>query len=248
MEALRVLETSADGWADGARPGHSQRALYADPAAGRFFGFIRFAPFANTGLHQHLGPAFSYFLQGGLYDFQGRVVAGQMGINFSPATHEAIAYEPTLFVARLEGGVMTLGDGAAVHTGAQTGEVRNRRPETLPDLNVTVDALPMTPTGMAGIGRRIVHDYLGTGFDRRCVQLQLLPDAELPPFRTEATLDLFMLGGSVELNGRPVPNGALATVAPGVDVQLKTRFGALVFAWSEGAVRLAGPGRDPFGF
>jgi len=57
---------------------------------------------AGTGMHKHLGPAFSYIVEGALTDFQGEVVAGQMGINLSPATHEAIAYRPTCFVARLE--------------------------------------------------------------------------------------------------------------------------------------------------
>lgn len=249
MSALDVLAASAEGWTAGARPGHHHRPLYADRDAGRFFGWIRFDAMADTGIHQHLGPAFSYFLEGGLYDYQGRVVAGQMGINFSPATHEAIAYRPTTFVARLEAPVLTLGDGEPVHTGARAGQVENARPERLPDLNVTVDSLPMVPTAYAGVGRRTVHDYLGTGFDRRCVQLQLMPDAVLPTFTTVDRLDIFMVGGSVEANGVSIGNGALASVPLGSEVAIRTRFGALFFAWSEAPVELAGPAtQDPFGF
>jgi len=248
---IAVLPPSAtQGWSAAPRPGLWSRPLYADGEQGRFFGWIRFEAMATTGLHRHLGPASSYFVEGGLYDLQGEVVAGQMGINLSGATHDAIAYRPTLFVARLEAPVIYLGGegsaAGAVHTGARAGAIVHDNAEQLPDINVTVDALPMAPTSMPRIGRRMVFDYRGTGLERRCVQLQMLPGAAVPWFRTRDRLDLFVLGGGIDVGGAEVGAGAIAAIDGDREVILSSPHGALVFAWSDAPVETAAA--DPFGF
>jgi hypothetical protein len=240
--------SSTEGWLAAARPGLWSRPLYADAEQGRFFGWIRFEAMAATGLHRHLGPASSYFVEGGLHDFQGEVVAGQMGINLDGATHDAIAYRPTLFVARLESPVVYLGDDVrgALHTGARAGEIIHEDSARLPDINITVDDLPLTLTDAPGVARRMVFDYGGAGVHRRCVQLQMLPGASLPRFRTRDRLDLFVLGGGVEIGATSVGSGALAAIAGGCEIELASLHGALLFAWSEAPVEI--DGADPFGF
>lgn len=249
---LAILLPGNEGWTANARPGLWSRPLYADADAGLFFGWIRFDAMATTGMHQHLGPAFSYIVEGALNDFQGAVETGQMGINLSPATHEAIAYRPTLFVARLEAPVLYLEDAAAgdaaLHTGARTGAITVQRPEDLPDLNITVADLPMVPTSIAGVGRRMIFDYRGTSTNRRCVQLQMLPGMRLPRFHTVDRLDLFMLGGSAQAGDSLLPTGCLASFAPGSDVSITSRFGALIILWSDGPVEVEGSALDPLGF
>ncbi|HEX8553580.1 MAG TPA: hypothetical protein VF695_02630, partial [Sphingomonas sp.] len=161
---------------------------------------------------------------------------------------------PTLFVARLEAPVLYMegaeGGARALHTGARTGDVTNDRPEELPDLNITVADLPMVPTSFPGVGRRLVHDYRTTGFNRRCVQIQMLPDTVLPNFQTADRLDLFVLGGSLGMNGDLIANGSLVAIEPGQSIDLATRYGALFFAWSDAPVvpRDRSSFRDPFGF
>lgn len=247
-----LTPSMTDGWGKAARPGMSHRPLYADPEAGLFFGWIRFEAMASTGLHKHLGPAFSYIVEGSLFDMQGEVVAGQMGINLSPATHDAIAYRPTLFVARLEAPVMYMGNeqggAAALHTGARTGEIVHDRPEDLPDINLTVADMPMVPTGLPNVGRRVIYGHRRDGAERRCVQLQMMPGASLPRFTTTDRLDIFVLGGGMQVGTEIVGPGALVAIAPGQEIAIDSRFGALFFAWSDAPVRLAAEGRDPFGF
>lgn len=251
-DSLALLLPEPDGWSKNDRPGLWNKPLYAHSDTGSFFGWIRFDAMATTGVHQHLGPAYSFILQGALHDFQGSVEVGQMGINLSPATHEAIAYRPTLFVARLEAPVL-YGDApqsrtGALHTGGRAGPIVAQRPEDLPDLNITVADLPMVPTSMAGVGRRVIHVNREGGSEKRCVQLQMLPGTSLRPFRTLHRIDIFMLAGSAQLVQGDLPTGCLVSFEPGREVQLTSRFGALLFVWADGAVETDGDTPDPFGF
>ena len=62
-------------------------------------------PLVRSGLHQHRGVATSFFASGGLTDLGGPAGVNQVGINRNGSTHDAIAYQATLLVARLEGPV-----------------------------------------------------------------------------------------------------------------------------------------------
>jgi hypothetical protein len=204
-------------------------------------------------LHQHLGVATSYVVQGSLCDYGGTVVRGQMGINLKGATHDAVAYEKCLLVARLEAPVIyPPHDGPLhrLHAGARHSEIVNPAPEVMPDINITVEALPLATTSLAGVSRRMIFDYKGTGDDRRLVQLQLLPGARVPAHRTTALVEWFVMGGDVSVGNHEARGGCFACIDPDSEVMLSSRYGALLLAWAEGPIRWSDgePRPDLYGF
>src|SRR5262245_14830484 len=84
-----VYDMLAAPWTDAGKPGINQKVVRVDHAEGRYLGLIAFEPLIASGLHQHLGVATSYIVQGSLCDYGGTVVRGQMGINLKGATHDA---------------------------------------------------------------------------------------------------------------------------------------------------------------
>ena len=238
-----VLTYARDGlrWIETEKPGMRLAPVRASRESGQFLGYLLFERFAETGVHQHLGPAFSYFLTGGLTDFQGTARAGEMGINLEGATHTAIAYGETLAASRLEAPVIYPSEdsvrGEVLHTGATPGEIENHAPEILPDLNVPLDAIPWAPTLWRGVQRRMVFDYRETGHDRRNIQLRLLPGTETAPFETTAPIDVFVVGGDLSAGGETVGTGGFMVIEPGARLQLSTRYGANAIFWAEGPTR-----------
>lgn len=240
-------------WVDASRPGLRLAPVTEDRSRGRFIGYLGFDPLTSTGLHQHLDIAFSYFLDGGLTDYQGVAAAGDMGINLKGATHDAIAYRKTLTVSRLEGPVLYEGpgpaDGPALHSGARISTIVNEAPEVMPDINIRVDALPTVSTSVARVSRRLIYDYHKTERDSRSVQLQFLPGAVTPPFEATAPLAMFVLGGAIEINETRVTGGGFGLVEEGTTVRIASPFGALVLAWADGPCRwLDTAAPDLFGF
>lgn len=227
-------------WIGTDKAGMKLAAVRADREHGQFLGYLAFDRFAETGVHQHLGPAFSYFLHGGLADYQGSAREGDMGINLEGATHSAISYAPTLMASRLEAPVIYPSEdsvkGEVLHTGATPGEIANRAPEVMPDINIPLESLPWLPTQLAGVQRRMIFDYAMTEHDRRNVQLRLLPGTRIPMFRTTAPLDLFVIGGDLALGGEAQSAGSFFVVEAGSWVEMSTRYGAMVLAWSEGPI------------
>ena len=228
-------------WIETEKPGMRIAPVRASRETGQYLGYLLFERFAETGVHQHLGPAFSYFLRGGLTDFQGTAKAGEMGVNLEGATHTAISYGTTLAASRLEAPVIYPSEdavrGEVLHTGATPGEIENHAPEILPDINVDVDALPWAPLRWTGVQRRMVFDYRETAHDRRNVQLRLLPGTTTPPFEATAPIDAFVVGGDLSAGGQTVGSGGFMVIEAGARVELSTRFGALAFFWAEGPTR-----------
>ena len=97
-----VYDPAAIDWCGAGKDGVVQKVVRRDDERGRFLGLIGMEPMVRSGLHQHQGVATAYFLDGGLTDYQGPILAGQVGINLKGATHDAIAWQRTLMVARLE--------------------------------------------------------------------------------------------------------------------------------------------------
>lgn len=240
-------------WRSTEKPGMALAPVRADRDNGKFLGYLSFDRFSKTGLHQHLGPAFSYFLQGGLSDYQGSARVGDVGINLAGATHSAIAYAPTLLASRLEAPVIYPAEGAedaeTLHTGAIGGEIVNPAPEVLPDLNIPLDALPWMGTMLPGVQRQMVFDYTPTAFMRRHLSLRLLPGTKLPEFRAGGLIDVFIIGGDVSVGGEHREGGDFLVIEPGARVALSTGFGALMLIWAEGPSDwLDAPRPDLFGF
>ena len=244
-------------WRSTEKKGMQLAAVRASREEGQFLGYILFERFAETGVHQHLGPAFSYFLDGGLTDFQGTARAGEMGINLEGATHTAIAYQSTLAASRLEAPVIYPSEasvrGEVLHTGAAApadgGEIVNAHPEIMPDINIDLETLPWLGTQVAGVQRRGVFDYAQTQFHRRNAQLRLLPYTQVPPFTTTAPVDVFVIGGDLSLNGETQGAGGFFVVEADARVEMSTRYGCLLLAWAEGPMAWADEARgDLFGF
>ena len=239
-------------WQAMPRAGLYQKLVREDREAGRYLGLIAFDPFARTGLHQHLGTAISYFLDGSLHDYDSEAVRGQAGINVKGATHDAFAYNRCLIAARLEAPVIySPADGAEgrVHTSARAAEIVNRNPEAPPDFNVTVDAVRPSATTIAGVSRRMIFDYATTGDDRRFVQLSLLPGSAVPPHRTRALVECFLIAGDVDINGQKVCGGAFVVIEPETEVSIRSSYGAKLLAWAEGPIDWCDRDRpDIYGF
>lgn len=241
-------------WVEASRTGLRLAAVKEDRDSGRFLGLLGFETMASSGLHQHTDIAFSYMLSGGLTDYSGTAVAGQMGINMPGATHDAIAYVPSLMASRLYGPVLyapgvSTEDAPALHAGARTEAFGNPRPEESPDVNVTLAELAAWPTAIPGLSRRMICDYKGTSHDFRNVALTLIPGTKVPQFRTSALVEIFVLGGGMKVNGQLVLAGGFCIIEPDCDVTLSSGFGAQLIAWSEGRVQWADAARvDLFGF
>lgn len=242
-------------WTSAGRAGLRLAMVYGDREKGRFLGLIGFDPMTCSGLHQHLGPAISYFLAGSLDDYAGPMKAG-FGINLKGATHDAISYDGCVLVSRLEAPVIYPEETPAeldLHHGSQRGAIVNPNPEMPPDINLPLSMLPARPTRLAGITRRDVFDYHGTGTDRRCCMLAMLPGSGVPAFETSAPLDIFVVAGDLTAKpargpARRAEGAGFVVVEPGARINLQSEFGANLIIWSEAPVRMLRGGRDPFGF
>lgn len=251
--SVGVYDMTGAPWTGAGKEGISQKVVRVDHAKGRYLGLVAFEPLVRSGLHQHLGVATSYFLQGALGDYAGSAVRGQAGINLAGATHDAIAYEKCVLAARLEAPVIyPVQDGPLhrLHAGARQSEIVNPAPEVMPDINVTVEALPLAATSLSGIGRRMIFDYSPTDDDRRMVQLQILPGARLPAHRTSALVEWFVLGGDVAVGNEAAQAGSFVCIEPDSEVTVSSRYGALLIAWAEGRIHWSDgkPRPDLYGF
>lgn len=234
-----IYDMTTVPWTEAGKQGITQKVVRADHTKGRYLGLIGFAALTRSGLHQHLGVATSYFLEGSLSDYAGTAVRGQVGINLAGATHDAVAYENCLLCARLEAPVIYPPQDGPVHrlhAGARQAEIVNASPEVMPDINVTVEGLPMMSTALAGVGRRMIFDYSPTPDDRRLVQLQILPGTVVPTHRTTALVEWFVYGGDVRVGSATALSGSFVVIEPGKEVTISSRYGALLLAWAEGRI------------
>jgi hypothetical protein len=95
-----------------------------------------------------------------------------------------------------------------------------------------------------------VFDYRETDTDRRMVQLQLIPGTTLPVHRTSRAVEWFLLGGDALLNGTAAIGGSFVIIEPDTEVEISTRYGARLLAWSDGPIAWADGARRPdlYGF
>lgn len=239
-DPVQIVDLHQRPWEPTAEPGLRLKTVYRDDALGRFLGLVGFDAMTRSGLHQHQGVATSFVIDGGLTDHHGSVRLHEAGINLRGATHDAIAYQDTVLVSRLEGPVTYPPERAALsglHAGSRHAEIVNPDPDAPPEINVPVDALPAWQTGLPGITRRTVFDYAGTGSAHRFVQLALRPGCVLPPWQAGGATDLWVRGGQVVLNGQTVLANSFIVLPAGALVDLSSPHGALVLAWAEAPER-----------
>jgi len=235
-------------WHDTPRGTAREKAVRRDSEAGLFLGLISFDPLSRSGVHQHLATATSYFLAGSLTDYQGTTCAGSIGINLAGATHDAVSYSGCTLVSRLEGPVIVPDWGLAVHPHARRAALNNATPETPPDITVVLEQTRPLPTRFAGVGRRPLFDYAGTGDNRRLCALTLWPGMPALRVKHTALTDLFIMAGDLHLNGEASVGPAFVIIEPGAEVTLATEYGCSLLAWAEGPARCADSGAELYGF
>ncbi len=252
-KSVHVYDAESLQWQTVGKAGLALKPVREDREKGRFLGLVAFEPVTRSGLHQHTGVATSFVLDGGLTDYQGAVCLHEAGINLAGATHDAVAYQRTLLVSRLEAPVIyppDTGRDYALHSGPQFGEIRNPRPEVPPDINVPVDRLPALPTAIAGVTRKMIFDYALSKGEHRYAQFGMLPGSSTPRFTTRAPLELWVRGGDLRIGGAVAYANCFVIVEPGTTLEIASGFGALFHAWSEGPTDWASGGKHPelFGF
>jgi hypothetical protein len=60
-------------WHSVGKAGLALKPVREDREKGHFLGLVAFEPNTRSGLHQHLGVATSFILDGGLTDYQGSI-------------------------------------------------------------------------------------------------------------------------------------------------------------------------------
>lgn len=237
---IHVFDAAELPWQDTPERGLRLKPVRYDDERGCFLGLVSFAPMTRSGLHQHRGVATSFVLDGGLTDYHGAIGLHMAGINLHGATHDAMAYQNTVLVSRLEGPVvypLDRGELSGLHAGSRHAEVLNPAPEVPPEINVAVDALPMVQTGIPGLRRQTIFDYAGTGRSHRFVQLSMLPGAACATWQATALTEFWVRGGLLHLAGRVVHANCFVVVEPGATVEMASPHGALLLAWAEGPER-----------
>jgi hypothetical protein len=236
-ERVHVFDARELPWQDTPEPGLRLKPVRYDDERGHFLGLVGFAPLARSGLHQHRGVATSFVLDGSLVDFAGPIALNQAGINLVGSTHDAVSYQNTLLVSRLEGPVVypaSQGELSGLHAGSRHANFDNPAPEAAPDINVSVDALPVQQSGIRGLRRQTIFDYAGTGSAHRFVQLSLSPGTGCPAWRCVKLTEFWVRGGLLHINGQVAHANCFVIVEPGAVVQMASPYGVLLLAWAEG--------------
>lgn len=252
---ISVHDMSATEWVASGPPGIEQQNIRSDSAAGRWFGGVRFAPLARSGVHRHLGPVGSYMLSGSLVDHVTRMTGGQAVINLTGAVHDVICYDASMFIARVDGPILypRHKDGVLNELGLAADSAGEAVDATLGqpvDICLNVDQLADALGPVHGVTWRMLFDYAGEPHAARYVQLELAPDTTVPMHVTTAMTDLFVLSGEVSFGDTSAGSGCYVVIEPGAELAISSRYGARVLAWADGPVRwLDGVERgDLYGF
>ena len=78
-KTVSVYDAEALTWHTAGKAGLALKPVREDREKGRFLGLVGFEPLTRSGLHQHLGVATSFVLDGSLTDYQGPVRLHESG-------------------------------------------------------------------------------------------------------------------------------------------------------------------------
>lgn len=239
---IAVHDMTATEWVPSGPPGVEQQNIRNDPAAGRWFGGVRFAPLARSGVHRHLGPVGSYMLSGSLIDHVTRMSGGQAVINLTGAVHDVICYDASMFVARVDGPILYPRDRQGVlnelgFEADQAGETVDATVGQPSDICIDVEALNAVPGPVPGVARRMLFDYAGQPWRARYSQLVLAPGTRVPAHIATAMTDLFVLSGEIRAGDEAAGSGCYVTIEADTELTLSSRYGAHVLVWADGPAR-----------
>lgn len=247
MDGVRLCKVSTLEWDVLGKGNVRQKVVRNDPVTGQFLGLMSLDPLTRTGLHKHLDVAFAFHLSGSSTNYSAVVRAGQLGITLAGTIHDTVIYEAALTIVRTEGQTMfppAVGGEAHLHSGAIHGEMQQENPEQCGCLTVDPESLPLDPTTVAGVGRRILFDYLPTGKNRRLVEFSALPGSTTPPHLATDRLEFFVVAGDLSINGLAAGPTDFVLVEPGQCVQWQTSFGCRLLAWADGPTEWNEEGHD----
>jgi len=239
---VAVYDMAAMPWIASGPSGIWQQNIRSDPAAGRWFGGVRFEPLSRSGVHRHLGPAASYMLSGSLVDHVTRMAGGQALINLTGAVHDVICYDAALVVARVDGPVLypRHQDGVLADLGLEAGKAGETIDTTVgqpADLLIDVEGLTEAPGPVPGVTRRTLFDYAGEAWRARYTQLVLAPGTEVPAHVTTGMTDLFVLAGELRAGEAAAGSGCYVVIDADTELTLSSRYGARLLAWADGPAR-----------
>lgn len=239
---IAVHDMTATEWVPSGPPGVEQQNIRNDVPAGRWFGGVRFAPLARSGVHRHLGPVGSYMLSGSLIDHVTRMTGGQAVMNLTGAVHDVICYDASMFIARVDGPILYPRDKTGVlnELGLEADNAGESVDATVgepSDICIDVESLAALPGPVPSVSRRTLYDYNGQPHQARYVQLVLAPGTQVPTHVTTATTDLFVLAGEIRAGDEAAGSGCYVTIDAETEMTLTSRYGARVLAWADGPVR-----------
>jgi hypothetical protein len=239
---IAVHDMAAAEWVPSGPAGIAQQNIRSDPANGRWFGGVRFAPLSRSGVHRHLGPAASFMLSGSLVDHVTRMSGGQALINLTGAVHDVICYDAALVVARVDGPVLypSEADGVLNELGLAAGKAGETIGTTVgqpADVLIDVEAQTEVPGPVPGVARRALFDYAGQAHRARYAQLVLAPGTRVPAHVATGMTDLFVLAGEIRAGDATAGSGCYVTIAADTELTLSTNYGARLLAWSDAPVR-----------
>jgi hypothetical protein len=252
-KTVSVYPSEDLAWHPVGKEGLALKPAREDKTKGTYLGLVCFEPMTRSGLHQHLGVATSFILDGSITDYQGPIGLHHVGINLAGATHDATTYQRSVLMSRLEAGVIypeSTDRNYALHVGPRFGSIRNANPEVPPEIDVAVDALPALATSVGGTTRKMIFDFAQAGGAHRYAELSMIPGSRTPAFTTTAALEMWVRGGDLRIGDKVAWANCFVIVEPGTTITLASDFGALFHAWSEGRIDWAdGVARsDVFGF
>lgn len=235
MNGIRLCSTSTLEWEALGQGNVRQKVVRNDPATGQFLGMMSLDALARTGLHKHLGVAFALHLSGSSTNHSAVVRAGQLGITLPGTVHDTVIYEAALTIVRTEGQTMfppPVGGEVHLHSGAILGEMK--ADDQGGCLTIVPESLTLMPTAVAGVGRRILFDYLPTGKKRRLLDFSAVPGSTIQPHLATDRLEFFIIAGDLSINGLKAGSTDFVLVEPGTQVQWETSFGCRFLVWADG--------------
>lgn len=235
LDAITIVDINTLPWRATANAGLWLKPVREDAELGEFLGLVRFDPDVRSGLHQHQGVATSFVIDGGLTDYHGSIALHEAGINTRGSTHDAIAYQRTILVSRLEGRVSypPKSEISGIHSGSYSESFVNPDPDRSPEINIKVDALATQETGISGVRRQTIFDYAGTGSNHRMLQWHIRPGTQFK-FTAGALTEFWVRGGNLEINDQAAHANCFICIPAGTPVQVSSPFGALLLGWANG--------------